>query len=119
MHQAPGERSFYREVLLNPNLEEADLSHKFTIGQTVHLAPSNTRSAVAGDYEVRHLMPPLDYQSEPRYRVRNLAERHERVVALGIPSFLRDSILPQRVGEKALLTKRFAAGDDEGGCATA
>ena len=81
MHQAPSERSFYREVLLNPNLEEADLSHKFTIGQTVHLAPSNTRSAVAGDYEVRHLMPPSDYQSEPRYRVRNLAERHERIVA--------------------------------------
>ena len=38
---------------------------------------------------------------------------------LGIPSFLRDSILPQRLGEKALLTKRFAAGDNEGGCATA
>ena len=69
-----------RRVLLNRNLEEADLSHKFTIGQTVHLAPSNARSAVAGDYEVRHLMPPSDYQSEPRYRVKNLAERHERVV---------------------------------------
>ena len=69
-----------RRVLLNRNLEEADLSHKFTIGQTVHLTPSNARSAVAGDYEVRHLMPPSDYQSEPRYRVKNLAERHERVV---------------------------------------
>ncbi len=68
------------EVLFNTNLEEADLSHKFTIGQTVHLAPSNTRSAVAGDYEVRYLMPASDYQSEPRYRVKNLAERHERVV---------------------------------------
>ena len=57
------------------------MSHKFTIGQTVHLAPSNMRSALAGDYEVCRLMPPSDYQSEPRYRVRNLAERHERVVA--------------------------------------
>ena len=80
MHQAPGERSFYREVLLNPNLEEADLSHKFTIGQTVHLAPNNTRNAIAGDYEVRHLMPASDYQFEPRYRIKNLSERHERVV---------------------------------------
>ena len=57
------------------------MSHKFTVGQTVHLAPSSTRKAVSGDYEVCHLMPPSDYQSEPRYRVRNLAERHERVVA--------------------------------------
>ncbi len=57
------------------------MSHKFTIGQTVHLVPSNMRSAIAGDYEVRHLMPPSDYQSEPRYRIKNLAERHERVVA--------------------------------------
>ena len=76
---------------LNPKLEEADLSHKFTIGQTVHLAPSNTRSAVAGDYEVRHLMPPSDYQSEPRYRVKSLAERHERVVTES------DLTLPQEI----------------------
>ena len=57
------------------------MSHKFTIGQTVHLALSNTRGAIAGDYEVRGLMPSSDYQSEPRYRVKNLTERHERVVA--------------------------------------
>jgi hypothetical protein len=69
-----------RRVLSNPNLEEADLSHKFTIGQMVHLAPSNSRNAVAGNYEVRNLMPPSDYQSEPRYRIKNMAERHERVV---------------------------------------
>ena len=56
------------------------MSHKFTIGQTVHLAPSNTRRAVEGDYEVLHLVPPSDYQSEPRYRIKNQAERHERVV---------------------------------------
>jgi hypothetical protein len=60
-------------------VEKADLSHKFAIGQTVHLAPSNAH-AVAGDYEVRHLMPASDYQFEPRYRIRNVAERHDRVV---------------------------------------
>jgi hypothetical protein len=38
------------------------------------------RKAIAGDYEVCHLMPASDYQSEPRYRIKNLAERHERVV---------------------------------------
>jgi len=31
--------------------------------------------------------------------------------ASGIPSFLRDSILPPPPGEKVSLTKRFAAGD--------
>jgi hypothetical protein len=74
-----------------PNVEEPDLSHKFTIGQTVHLAPSNMRGAVAGDYEVRRLMPPSDYHSEPRYRVKNLAERHERVVTES------DLMLPQEI----------------------
>jgi hypothetical protein len=43
----------------------------------------------AGDYEIRRLMPPSDYQSEPRYRVKNLAERHERVVTES------DLMLPQ------------------------
>ena len=71
---------FFAVRTLNSKLEEEVLSHKFTIGQTVHLAPSNTRKAVAGDYEVRYLMPASDYQSEPRYRIKNLAERHERVV---------------------------------------
>ncbi len=69
-----------QRVLSNPNLGEADLSHKFTIGQTVHVAPSKAHNAVSGDYEVRHLMPASDYQVEPRYRIKNLAERHERVV---------------------------------------
>ncbi len=56
------------------------MSHKFAIGQTVYFAPSNAHNAVAGNYEVRHLMPASDYQIEPRYRIKNLAERHERVV---------------------------------------
>ena len=65
---------------LKPQLKEADLSHKFTIGQMVHLALSNSRNAVAGNYQVRRIMPSSDYQSEPRYRIKNLEERHERVV---------------------------------------
>jgi len=70
----------YREGLVQPNVEEADLSHKFAIGQTVHLASSNAHNAFPGDYEVCHLMPASDYQFEPRYRIRNVAERHDRVV---------------------------------------
>ncbi len=37
----------------------------------------------------------------------------------GSPHFLCDSILPFPLGEKVSLTKRFAAGDDEGGCTAA
>ncbi|MGO9983295.1 MAG: hypothetical protein ACLPIX_03665 [Rhodomicrobium sp.] len=56
-----------------------DLSHKFAIGQKVHLAPSVSRSALAGTYEVLCVMPAGDYQSEQRYRIKNVMERHERV----------------------------------------
>jgi hypothetical protein len=66
---------------LDPNFEEADLSHKFAIGQTVHLVPSNAHNGVEGDYEIRHIMPVSDYQNEPRYRIRNVSERYERIVA--------------------------------------
>jgi hypothetical protein len=57
------------------------LNHKFAIGQTVHLVPSNAHNGVEGDYEVCHIMPVSDYQIEPRYRIRNAMERHERIVA--------------------------------------
>jgi hypothetical protein len=66
--------------LFNSGLEEADMSHKFAIGQTVHFAPSSAQNAIAGNCEVRDLMPATDYQVEPRYRIKNLLERHERVV---------------------------------------
>ena len=69
-----------RNILFNSKLEEADLSHKFVVGQTVHFAPSRGRDAIAGNYLVCHLMPASDYQDEPRYRIKNVAEQHERVV---------------------------------------
>ena len=69
-----------RNILFKLNLEEAALSHKFAVGQTVHFAPSGAHNAIAGNYEVRHLMPATDYQVEPRYRIKNVAESHERVV---------------------------------------
>jgi hypothetical protein len=56
------------------------LPQKFAIGQTVRFAPSNTRNTVAGNYEIRQLMPASDYQAEPRYRIKHASERHERIV---------------------------------------
>ncbi len=77
---AGAEKLLSRYIAFNPNLEEADLSHKFAVGQTVHFAPSRGHDAISGNYLVCHLMPASDYQDEPRYRIKNAAERHERVV---------------------------------------
>jgi hypothetical protein len=57
------------------------VAHKFTVGQIVTLMPRVLRSAAAGDYEIRHLMPTTDAdQDNPSYRIKSLAEKHERVV---------------------------------------
>ena len=56
------------------------MSHKFAVGETVHFTPSRGHDAIAGNYLVCHLMPASDDQGEPRYRIKNVAERHERVV---------------------------------------
>jgi len=69
-----------RNISFNSSLEEADLSHKFAVGQIVHFAPSSIQNAISGNCEVRHLMPASGFQVEPRYRIKNAEERHERVV---------------------------------------
>jgi hypothetical protein len=57
------------------------MAHKFTIGQTVDLTRTILRPASAGEYEIRHLMPASDSDPEnPIYRVKNIDEKHERVV---------------------------------------
>jgi hypothetical protein len=54
--------------------------HKFTIGQSVDLVPTTLRPAAPGAYEVRRLVPAPDGSPEnPRYRIKNVAEKHERV----------------------------------------
>jgi len=56
------------------------LSHKFTVGQLVELAPRLLRAAPSGRYEVRQLMPLLDSDpSDPIYRIKSVEEKHERV----------------------------------------
>lgn len=57
------------------------MHHKFQIGQIVDLVPMRLRAAAAGKYEIRQLMPVSDINLEsPRYRVKSIAEKHERVV---------------------------------------
>jgi hypothetical protein len=53
--------------------------HQFHIGQTVYLRPSAfTRTAAAGIYEIRAVLPEED--GRRRYRIKSLIEPHERVV---------------------------------------
>jgi hypothetical protein len=55
--------------------------HKFTIGQAVDLTPTILRPAATGDYEIRRLLPMSDGDPRnPSYRVKNIVEKHERVV---------------------------------------
>ena len=57
------------------------MSHKFTIGQAVDLTSTVLRPSAAGEYEIRHLVPASDTDPEnPCYRVKNIDEKHERVV---------------------------------------
>ncbi len=56
------------------------MAHKFDIGQFVDLELSSLRSAVRGPYEIRHLIPASDRDSDdPCYRLKSVAEKHERV----------------------------------------
>ena len=55
--------------------------HKFKISQIVDITPERIWAAVVGKYEILQLMPASDIASEsPRYRVKSIEEKHERVV---------------------------------------
>lgn len=61
--------------------KEMIVAHKFKVGQTVNLMRTSMRAAAVGDYEIRHLMPASDGNPlDPCYRIKSLAEKHERVV---------------------------------------
>ena len=56
--------------------------HKFNIGQSVDLITTVIRPSAAGAYEIRHLLPAPDGSPEnPRYRIKSIAEKHERVAS--------------------------------------
>jgi hypothetical protein len=54
------------------------MAHKFKIGQIVIYRPINHRlEGPRGKYQVIRLLPP-SHHDEPKYRIRNLNEHHER-----------------------------------------
>ena len=69
--------------------------HKFSVGQAVNLIPRVLHSAAVGEYEIRRLIPATDTDPEtPRYRIKNVAEKHERVASESdlTPSNRSDSV---------------------------
>ena len=56
--------------------------HKFNIGQSVDLAPTVLRHSAEGAYEILHLVPAPDGSPDnPRYRIKSIAEKYERVAS--------------------------------------
>ncbi len=57
------------------------MSYKFIVGQNVNFVPYMIGSAAAGPYEICRLMPEDQTdRANPRYRIKSVAERHDRVV---------------------------------------
>jgi hypothetical protein len=58
------------------------LEHKYAVGQLIELTPSSLRAAASGEYEIMQTMPAPDISSaSPRYRIKSIAEKHDRIVA--------------------------------------
>jgi hypothetical protein len=56
------------------------LKHKFLVGQIVELARNPLLVSAEGAYEIRQQLPLSDISSHsPRYRLKSVAESHERV----------------------------------------
>lgn len=57
------------------------MTHKYIVGQMVNLEHRSLRAAAPGAYQIRHLMPLSDNSAdEPRYRIKSVAEKHDRVI---------------------------------------
>jgi hypothetical protein len=61
------------------SVEGNSMIYKFQVGQSVALIARSLRQAAPGTYEIVRLMPANE--TEPYYRIKSEAERHERVVA--------------------------------------
>jgi hypothetical protein len=73
------------------------VTHRFIIGQIVELEPRKVRSSAPGPYEIRHLLPVSDRDpGDPCYRIKNIAEKYERVAPESeltlSPAFLLDAV---------------------------
>ena len=56
----------------------SDRHHRFKIGQHVEIIPTTLRAAAKGRYAIVRLFP-AD-AGEPRYCIKSVAEKHERIV---------------------------------------
>ncbi|MGA7324207.1 MAG: hypothetical protein WBX25_06945 [Rhodomicrobium sp.] len=61
--------------------QQSTVTHKFAVGQSVHLTLRSYHSAAAGLYKIRRLVPISETDTNPRYRIKSEAEKHERVAA--------------------------------------
>jgi hypothetical protein len=56
------------------------MAHKFNIGQIVEFESRGLRASVLAPYEIRRLVPATDRDpDDPCYRIKSIAEKHERV----------------------------------------
>ena len=56
------------------------MTHRFNVGQNVDLLHNVLRPAAPGPYEIRRRVPARDNDpDEPRYRIKSIAEKHERI----------------------------------------
>jgi hypothetical protein len=55
------------------------MTHRFTIGQLVELAPKVLRPSATGPYVIRHLVPDSGREADPSYRIKSTTEKYERV----------------------------------------
>ena len=56
------------------------MTHRFNVGQNVDLLHNVLRPAAPGPYEICRRVPARDHDpDEPRYRIKSIAEKHERL----------------------------------------
>jgi len=80
-------------MFAGPHFQQKEycMSHKFSVGQKVHLAHRKMVSASEGQYEVRRLLPSSDSGGDdPAYRIKSIDETHERVALESDLTLLRN-----------------------------
>jgi hypothetical protein len=60
--------------------QQNPVTHKFAVGQSGHLTLHTNRGAAAGPYKICRLVPISETDlTNPRYRIKGAAKKHERV----------------------------------------
>jgi hypothetical protein len=62
------------------NVGQNSVTHRYNVGQNVDLLHNVLRPAAPGPYEICRRVPASDHNpDEPRYRIKSIAEKHERL----------------------------------------